>query len=312
MYEKRKGYMVIKYFIGVICIYFVLSFQAQAFDFGAFAKKTLEDAKKAQAAKQNNEQGKPENYAAPKADTRLPSVKGKFDILGMYPGMLLNDARLILKNHKPALQFQESLGDIAGIPGSRIRGLRYLAIISATPKINTGIGGDKFYLRIYAPPNDPSVSFIKRDQHLGKQILLRSDLRALLIEKYGTPSIESEKDISGRKNGAYHMYWSFKPDDSLLTEKNAVISCMNFTLLNDSSQNEKNKKLCGVTIYVKMNPADGTTREHPLVGFYSIFLTNVNKTLEMNQRTVDYTIVEAKKLETERVRKAARSSRPKL
>ncbi len=238
----------------------------------------------------------------------------KFDIVGLYLGMPLNDANALLKNYKPPMQINEMPADISSIRGSRIKGLRYLFSLTASQiRTHSTPTDEKITLNGYAPPNDAAVRYIKRYQHIGSQPMLHTDLRKMLVEKYGSPTLESPPDASGR-SAYYTMAWVFKPDGSPLTQKKAVNSCIKSEniLLSSMSEAEKYHKQCGVTLFVQMGTGHAGPKEHYMINSYSITLYDVNKTLKMNQKTVDFSIIEAKKLEEESIRKAAGANKPRL
>ena len=54
--------------------------------------------------------------------------------------------------------------------------------------------------------------------------MLHTDLRKMLIDKYGSPLFESRPDTTGR-NGYYIMSWSLKPDGKPQTNKTVIDAC---------------------------------------------------------------------------------------
>jgi hypothetical protein len=225
-----------------------------------------------------------------------------------------------MKNNKPSMQIQELQGDIGNTQGSRIRGLSYLSGLRAKQIRNSRTPTDESILVFgYAPPNDNNASGIGRYQHIGKQ-MLHTDLRKMLIDKYGDPIVEFPPNTTGR-NGYYTMSWSLKPDGEPQTSKTIVDTCGGAgglkgleTLGRASLSNSENRQYnqCGFTFVVKMLTGHTGLKEHYLINSYSVIMYDFNEITRKNKKTIDYSITEAKKVEVEHIRKASSTNKPQL
>jgi hypothetical protein len=316
--------MFSRYIIGFICASLFISFNAKAFDLGKILKKSYDDAKNSQQAEHNDTQSIKNTQAPSNANVKANPTTERFNILGLYLNMDMNDALSILKNRKPSVRIAEVAGNVRTIAGSRLAG-QYVAGLRGERIQHTSTGGDEVIQVLRAaPPNRAVVTGIGRYDHLGKMIS-HSYLRDLLIKKYGKPVVEYQPDYGG-KNAYYTMSWNLKPNGKPETRKKVIEICSlngnsprGFGILwkvnGVSSSREDIYKECGFVFVVKMFTGAIGPKKLYKINNYTTVLYDLKKIIDSNNRTVDYSIVEAKKLkmiEEERLRKTSKSVHPDL
>ena len=241
------------------------------------------------------------------------------DILGIRLGMTLDDARTAVLSLDPPMEHYFSKGDTGAIMGSRLRGVTYRNGFSGVYKGKVQVFG-------FAPPNAETIAGVSRDENLVSPILYKI-FRELLIEKYGNPLFELappyDKRHGGRLVGGIEhiLSWSRKPDGTPITEKNKVKSCQGDRRTQPLSMISRVSEPsidpfrtlwhgCGAILIYQFSGRQ--TPDAMTVHRYDAVLYDLNKIREKNRKTVAFTIVEANKIEAERLKKAAQATRPVL
>ena len=251
--------------------------------------------------------------AAPVAVAR--SAPDGPDVLGVFLGMTLDEAMTVIGKDNPRMPLKPFETDVGSIWGTHIRGLRYTA--GFTGSYNDQNANEKISVAGFAPPRDGYVGAIGRTSYLGD--MLYSDLRAALVEKYGSPLYEGEPG-SMRNVTSYVLSWSRSPDGTPLTDPEVIKSCSRHgnndaedlapgvMYLSDTKvQFNGQYDQCGFTMVVYAMPQDLLS----LVRFYKIVLYDLNEIRKVNAETIAMTEQQAQGIRSER-EQAAEGKKPRL
>jgi len=297
--------MKIKLFINVViptCLCF--TFQVHAFDLGDVSGKLLASSKKAS-------QTKPKNNVVSNAN--LP----KFNVRGMYLGMPVPDAVAILSNYNPPLKVTKNAADISIIKGSRLAGLRFLYTLRGEQIQNRTVRSiDNFTLTASPPKNAEVIMGIRRNQHLGDNQVLLSDMKDLFTQKYGKPVFEL-RPSTAKRNPFYILSWSLKPNGKPQKDKTIISQCLAgaaavMTKAKVKARNRLNYQQCGFTFIVRMDTGNVDYSERTTTYSYTTIFYDGNKIRKAVDKTIAYTEKVAKKLEEEKMKKLRGTKKPQL
>lgn len=313
--------MIARNFIVAVCVSFIFSFQVHAFNLKDFGKKILEEANKTQHS-QNRPQGKPANEDTSERSVSQSSISNrslpKFNIRGLYLGMPMKDGMTLLKKLKPQLFVTPGSEDIGNIDGSRISGPRYFGGLSASTDTRLTAATDsteKFSVVGNPPPNTETVMGIGRAVTFGRDKVLLSDLKALLMQKYGEPVFAQTKK-TGENSAYYLLSWSLDPKGEPQKNEDIIMLCNNtggiITHAQGDGRISNNYHKCGFTFVIKLAAARVTYSKQPVVINYSIVLYDGNENRKSVNKTIVYTQNIAKKIEAEKMEKLRKRPKPQL
>lgn len=146
------------------------------------------------------------------------------DVVGVYMGMALDEARTVINRQYPEISLTMFQWSLSQVQKSRIHG---------GPRYDAGFQGsyvasgrnDSFIVMGHMPPGNGRVAGIGRHTYVGEMLL--SDLRASLVEKYGKPHLEIQPNTTLRKPYLI-LSWSLARDGTPLTDPAAAIGCIYF------------------------------------------------------------------------------------
>lgn len=215
------------------------------------------------------------------AGTAAAQTSPEMDILGISLGMPLQEAVAIVKRHQPPMRVSEFDGDIGGIRGSRIQGLKYPVGADgqrACVGVNCGTYGNET-LGVYgvAPPNESVVGAVYRSITF-EEVPLKDRTRMAGCSR-------EARNVDGQRIAA-----------SAMVHSDAVASPY---------------ADCGLTLVVSVS-SNNPDMTRALVRGDHIIMYDGNAIRRFNRATLDFAAAEADKIEAERLRKAGESKVPPM
>ena len=243
------------------------------------------------------------------------SVAWSYDIIGIEPGMTLDEAREIISEKVPGASSHTQNADVRRIQGSRIRGWKYPASLVASVRHE-----EQVWVQGLAPPHHGTVGAIFRSAGLQEQMRL-DDLKAVFERKYGPVKREIKLDSRGF---SWLWSWSERRDGRPLTDSLTLQKCagpsndpsgsgmrgeaMQVTMISDAASFANGKfndcrNFLAVQVMVSSTGA---------VGRFHTVAWDLDLIEKSNRETVQQTIIEAERIEKERQEKLDNAQEPTL
>ena len=168
------------------------------------------------------------------------------DILGISPGMTVDEVKALLSKALPGGSFSEPSASIQiNFRGANIRTTDFTNYLTDT-RADNGTGNDETVFASFSGPASGNQNIGLRRQINYREVLRApsvADVRQSLLAKYGQPSQLSSV------NGSYYYLWSYS--------KGSFVTCTPMMIMTECRQNEsQNYDIPQLSRYTGQWPAD--------------------------------------------------------
>jgi hypothetical protein len=234
----------------------------------------------------------------PAADAAVAAAsRVNVDIVGIRPGMTLDEVKRALQAHSPAMRIDETRGIVNNVAATD-----YLSwVIARGTQRGSDGSGDAIGVHFPPPPNAHRAIFVERFSGFpANQYPLFETLKQALVRKYGAPSFASE--------GV--MLWTFNAAGAQIVDNNVNARCAKFAPIDPPARGQNvlfngyKTAGCGTTVHVRYERNRGPSNSD-LVRWMSVSLIDDSQFEDMRQA--------AARFATQATRdSASRVSAPKL
>jgi hypothetical protein len=214
---------------------------------------------------------------APTAATAAPvtAARSSVDIVGIRPGMSLDEVKRALQAHSTAMRIDETRGIVNSVAATD-----YLSwLIARGPQRGSDGSGDAIGVHFPPPPNVHRAIFVERFTGFpANQYPLFETLKQALVRKYGAPSFASE--------GV--MLWTFNAAGAQIVDNNVNARCARFPPTDPPARGQNvlfngyKTAGCGTTLHVRYERNRGPSNSD-LVRWMSVSLIDDSQFEDMRQ-----------------------------
>ena len=246
-------------------------------------------------------------------DENYPQIDyPSFAVLGVQIGDTMSQVQDKLSATGTNFGFQRLEDDIGNIVGSAIRGLLYESTLHVTELTRAGLPkpyGQIISTAFTAPPEEGVLTALVRRVPF-EQHMVRADLRAQLVAKYGEPRYEDPQTLS----------WSIGTDGQAIVDPALIKQCdgarrsSRGPYLNDMRSSDARPgpyERCGFTFIVHFQPHNNPD----LISTMSVLMMDVGLLRTRSNAAVAYSEIEAENLraaEMQNAREATQGQAPAL
>ncbi len=197
------------------------------------------------------------------------------DIVGIKLGMSLAEVKRALQAHSPAMRIDETRGIVNNVAATD-----YLSwVIARGAQRGSDGSGDAIGVQFPPPPNAHRAHFVERFTGFqANQYPLFETLKQALVQKYGTPSFQSEGVI----------LWTFNAAGAQVVDNNVNARCAKFPPIDPPARGQNvlfngyKTAGCGVTVFVRYERNRGPS-DRDLVRWMSVSLVDDSQFEDMRQ-----------------------------
>jgi hypothetical protein len=213
--------------------------------------------------------------AAAEAAVAVAASRVNVDIVGIRPGMSLDEVKRALQAHSTAMRIDETRGIVNNVAATD-----YLSwVIARGPQRGSDGSGDAIGVHFPPPPNAHRAIFVERFTGFpANQYPLFETLKQALVNKYGAPSFASE--------GV--MLWTFNAAGTQIVDNNVNSRCAKFPPTDPPARGQNvlfngyKTAGCGATVFVRYERNRGPSNSD-LVRWMSVSLIDDTQFEDMRQ-----------------------------